>query len=368
MRMLKNVPVHAGLRLKLFFQDKMTILVLFISVFSFLFCMADLNQGAEEKASIPIGLIDLDESVKSGELVKNLGNLETFSIKTGTFEELRKIMDEGGIRCILEIKEGYEESVYKGKYRNLINVYHEEGDNAATLVTDIVAGEMMYDICQAQAYLAYEKLPEGEGEKFSREEYEAYAASLIGGEDFDFAFEFRFVDGKRGEREQGVKNSLFYRQAVAAVAALLFALLEMAALSGVCLEKAQGIEKRRKMLGVLNGSELLGSMSACAVLSMLPAAVFAICVGTGTGEWEKIFPVFWTSVLFSVIMSLIYYILARAVKRLLVYQIAGTVLLIGFGICSFCSMVEGVLFPEFPAWVRWIPNCAYLRAFTGILT
>lgn len=366
--MLKNAAVHAELQLKLFFQDKITILVLFISVFSFLFCMADLNQGAEEKASIPIGLIDSDESAKSVELVKNLENLETFSVKTGTFEELWEIMDGGSIRCILEIKEGYEEKVYEGKYRNLINVYHEEGDNVATLVTDIVAGEMMYDICQAQAYLAYEKLPEGEKEKFSREEYEAYAASLIGGEDFDFAFEFRFVDGKREEREQGIKNSLFYRQAVAAVAALLFSLLQMTALSGICLEKAQGIEKRQKMFGVLKSAKALGSMAACAVLSMLPAAVFAICVGIGAGEWEKIFPVFWTSVLFSVIMALIYYILANAVTKLLVYQIIGTVILIGFGICGFCSMVEGVLFPEFPAWFRWIPNCAYLRIFSGILT
>ena len=76
------------------------------------------------------------------------------------------------------------EAVSAGKYRGLLNVYHEEGDNVATLVTDIVAGEMMYDICQAHAYLAYEKLKPGEKEKFDREEYEAYAASLLGSEEF----------------------------------------------------------------------------------------------------------------------------------------------------------------------------------------
>lgn len=367
MGMLKGLSAQALLWLRLFLQDRMTFLVLAVSVLGFLFCMADLNAGAEGLAAVPVGFVDLDGSEKSGELSERLAHLPSLSLKYGTYGELEELMASGGIRCILEVKEGYEEKLYAGKSRNLLNVYYEEDDRVATIVTDIVAGEMMYDICQAQAYSAYEELPAGEKEKFTREEYEAYAASLVGGEDFDFAFEFHFLDGGRQEREKGIKNSYFYRQAVAAVAALLFALLMMSALSGVCMERERGIDQRRCLAGMGKTEELLGSMLACTILSMLPAAVFAVCVAAGVGEWKKFFPIFWTSVLFSVMMALVYYILAKKMPSLFAYQVAGTVVLLGFGVCGFCSMVDGILFPEFPAWLRLIPNCAYLRKFMDIL-
>lgn len=368
MGMLKGMYAQAVLWLRLFLQDRMTLLVLAISVLSFLFCMADLNAGADQLSSIPVGFVDLDGSVKSRELSEKLVLLPSLSVQYGTYEELEELMLSGSIRCILEVKEGYEKKLYAGKSHNLLNVYYEEDDRVATIVTDIVAGEMMYDLCQAQAYLAYEELPAGEKEKFGREEYEAYAASLVGGEDFDFAFEFHFLDGGQQERKTGIKNSLFYRQAVAAVAALLFTLLMLSALSGVCMEKEQKIDKRKRLAGMGKTEEFLGSMLACTFLSMLPAAVFAVCVAASVGEWKKFFLIFWTSVLFSVMMALVYYILAKKMPDLFAYQVTGTAVLLGFGICSFCFMVDGILFPQFPGWFRLIPNCAYLGRFIEILT
>lgn len=368
MGMLKCISVHALLRVRLFLKDRMTLFVLSVSVLGFLFCMADMNRGAEELASVPVGLVDLDRSEKSGELKDRLDALEALSVKCGTYEELAALMEDGRIRCILEIREGYGERLYAGKSRGLLGVYYGEDDRVATIVTDIVAGEMMYDICQAQAYLTYEDLPAGEKDKYSRQEYEAYAASLVGGEDFDFAFAFRFVGEGGQERKTGIKSSLFYRQVAAAVAALLFALLQMSALSGQCLEREAGISRRRHLAGLSRGAEFLGSMVACTVFSMLPAAVFAVCVAAGVGEWKKFSPVFWTSVLFSVMMALFYYLLAELAPGLFTYQVAGTVVLLVFGICGFCGMAEGILFPEFPGWFDYIPNCAYLRWFVGVLT
>ncbi|MDE7325004.1 MAG: ABC transporter permease [Lachnospiraceae bacterium] len=367
MEILRKTLAQARLCLKLFVRDRITVSVLILSMLTFLLCMSDFSRGADELSSIPIGLIDGDRSTQSEELVDRVGGNEALSVKSGTYQELLSLLENGDIRCILEIKEGYGQAVSAGEYRALVNVYHEEGDNVATLITDIVAGEMMYDICQAHAYLAYGKLAPGEKEKFSRQEYEAYAASLLGNEDFDFAFEFRFLDGKGGERREGLKNSLFYRQAVAAVAAVLLTLVMMAPLSCICLEGECGVRKRKRLSGMGGVCEAFGSLLACALLAFLPSAVFAFCVASGVGNFKKFFPIFWTSAFFSVIMALIYYILAKAARGLFVYQVAGTFVLAVSGICGFLSVVDGVLFPKFPGWFSLIPNCAYLRCFTWIL-
>ena len=61
---LRKIIAQARLSTLLFVKDRMTVLVLFVSVLTFLFCMADFSRGAEELSAIPIGLFDSDISGK----------------------------------------------------------------------------------------------------------------------------------------------------------------------------------------------------------------------------------------------------------------------------------------------------------------
>ncbi len=367
MRMLSDIAVQTSLRLKLLFKDRVTAAVLVIASAFFLFGMEGLNSGAEERSSIPVGVLSRDDSPGAAEFVRRLGELESLYVISGSFEELERALEDGYVRCILELREDFAERIADGKYRNLINVYSVEGDNVATVIADIAAGEMMYEICLAQCYEAYGELPEGERRKYTKEEYEAYAASLIGAENFDFAFRFRFVDSAGRERGTGIQNSVFYRQAAAVVGSMLLALVQFAAMAGVHFEKQQGILARRKLTGLSRTAEAAGNLIAAGVLSAGMSSIFAWCACSAAGKRENIFSMLWTTLLFSIIMALIYYILAAVVPDLLVFQAAGALLLLGAGVCGFLSLVEGVMFRELPGWVRWVPNSVFLRKFTELM-
>lgn len=367
MKMLKDIWNQMTLRLKLLFKDKAALLVLVLCGLCFWFCMEDFNQGAEERAGIPIGIVNQAQKEQSAQaLIERLKQQSALYVTVGNYKELEQKMLDGYIRCILVIQEGYEEKLRQGNVKNLIAVYREEKDNVAVLITDIVAGEMLYDICLARSYQVYEELPASEKQKYTREEYEAYAASLIEKEDFDFAFSFRFVDTKGGESSQKAGNSLFYRQAVAAAAAVLFALLQFLAMSGLVFEKEQGIALRRRLLVMGRFSQAAGNILAAGILAVLPCVIFTVCTCKGSGRWEIFFPIFWTSVLFSVMMGIAYYLWADFAHNLFSYQIGGAVFLLLTGIAGFCSMAEGVA-GEFPVWLDLVPNCMYLKWFTYLL-
>lgn len=366
MKMFEDIGNQLQLRFKLFWKDKMTVLVFLAACGFFLFCMADLNLEAEEKASIPIGVVDLDGN---NDLVERLERQPALSVITGDYEELEERMLGGYIRCILVISQEYSGKIQKGNVKSLISVYHEKGDNVASVITDIVAGEMMYDICLARAYEAYAGLPEEKmAMRYTREEYEAYTASLIGSDEFDFAIEFRYLDSKGKEKQRGMDNSLLYRQAVAAVAAMLMTLVSFTAMAGVQLEKGQGIAARKKLLSMGRFSQAAGNLLAAGLLLGIVSAIFAGCVSMGTRRNEVFLSVFGITILFSLVMAFVYYLWARLAPGLLGYQAAGVVFLLLTGIAGFCSMAEGAVIRSFPAALRLIPNCVYLKWFVSILS
>ncbi len=365
--MFKDIVVEFWLRLRLFFKDRITVIVLVISLLFFLFAMGQFNAEAEKRASIPIGVAAGEDTKEVRALIDRLRKLESLYIVEGSLEELLEQLSDGYIQCVFEIREGYADKISKGRSRSLIAVYHPKGDDASSILADIVAGEMMYEICLAQGYKEYESLPEKEKEKYTRQEYEEYTASLIKDENFDFAFQFRFVDTVGGEREDGVKNSLLYRQAITAVAAMMLCAVPFVAMGSIYSEKACGIAARKRICAMGRFAVDAGDIAASFILSLGMSVVFAVCLCFGAGKEEKFFIILWTTLIFSIIMALTYYYLAKIMRGLFGFQIAGALLLLVMGCCGFCSLVEGVLIDRFPLWLRWIPNCVFLRSVTKLL-
>lgn len=367
MKMLNGIMTQFLLRMKLLCRDRMTVFVFFLAAISFLYGMSDLNREAEERSSIPIGIVNLSDEPMAQELTQRLIQMPSLHVTVGDLDTLMARMEDGYLRCILEIREDYAERIEKGKYKELITVYHQENDNVATVITDIAAGEMMYDVCLARAYAEYEALPPGEKEKYTREQYEAYTEAMRSDVKFDFAFRFSFVDTE-GKEQKGTENSLFYRQAVAATAAMLLAMLQLSIMAGVVMEKEQGILRRRRLTALGMAAETVGNLLGAMTGAILLAAIFAACACFGAGKTEVFGAMLWTTLLFSIMMSLIYFICAKILPGLQSYQICGTLLLLVFGACGFCSMVEGVLIDEFPAWFDYVPNCMFLHRVTELLT
>ena len=367
MEIFRDTLTQAILRLRIVCRDRITVAVFVISAICFLFCMSDMNRAAEELANIPIGVVNLSDEKQAQALVERLDSLSSLHVERGTFDELVKRLEDGYLQCIYVIREDYAKCIAQGKTQELLTVYHVAGNNVSYLISDIVAGEMMYDLCLAQGYLQYEKLEPGDKPKYTKEEYENYTAGLIGTADFDFAFRFTFVDTQAKQEVATTENAVFYRQGIASAAAMLISVFCMTLMAGVVMEKEQGISRRRGMLAIGRVDETAGNVLAAAVALSVLAMIFSVCSCVFADRICNIPEMFGVTLFYALVMTALFLVAAKALKRLFAYQMLGGMIVLGFGVCGFLGMVEGILIHGLPEVLCRLPNNLFVEAVTELL-
>lgn len=367
MAMLKDILTQMKLRLALIVRDKMTVIVFIFCIIVFLLGISELNRTASEQTSLPVGVVDLDQSEASAEFCEKLVKLDSLKVTFGSAEELARQLDESFVRCVIVIKDGFEKKLKKGQYKGIMEMHRQETDAVATVIADIAAGEIMQEICLAHTWKAYNSNVEDSNEaKMTEEEYAAYTKDFSADDQFNFAFEFHYAD-TAGKEKNPTENSIFYREVVAAAAILLLSLLQFCTMAGIQFEKAQGITRRRRMFRIGMISEAIGNMAATAVCSMLAAIVFCVCVCSGIGSYEKFWGLFLITIGYCIVMSLVYFVLAKCTRGILSYQMIGSIVVLAFGVIGFCSTVDGTVLRDLPSWFFKIPNSVYLKAFIDLL-
>lgn len=359
-----DVRAQFVLRLRHLLMTPAFLLVFFLSLICFAFCVRDFSQAAENRSAIPVGLTDRDGTETTKALKNRLKGLPALYVIEGDRWSLLDKMREGELSAVIVIEEGYTQKVTSGKYSKAVTIYEEKGDTIATVIGDMVSAGMLYDICPARGFRIYDKLKIEEELKFSREEYEAYTESLAQDEAFDFGFTYRYVSGNKKEETEPLKNSLFYRQALAALAAMFFSVMQFVLVSEYVTEKSQGLAVRKKVCGMSKNGVICGNLLISAVVAAAFSGVFALCLWGNVREAGIIFSVFFASFLFSVCMAVVYYLLAGLFRTMFFYQLAGAIWLLASSVTGFLYMAEGVLIPMQGAWFDWLPNVRYLQSFT----
>ena len=216
------------LRLRLFVRNRMICAVIFLAAISFFLLIRDFNLQAQNRAAIPIGVVNEDQidhtpTTASTQLLHGLSESSSLLVYEGTQNELEELLYDGYINCIFVIKQGYEKRLLAGETKELITVYEGQDDSLAMIISDIVAGEMMYQICLARGIQIYQNIPPGENGKHSYKEYQQYAKQLLESEKFDYSFSIIYVDtGQIVQEKKELNNSLLYRQILAGIAAMFY--------------------------------------------------------------------------------------------------------------------------------------------------
>ncbi len=143
------------LRLKLLFKDRTAGICYLVASVVILVVILGLNIHAEERSSLPIGLVNEDAGEKSAELAEKIRTSESLYVYEDEFDPLYDLLLDGYINCIFVIKKGYEKSVTDGDPSEVLGIYAAEDDKISTVISDIVAGCMMYEVCLDKAYKRY---------------------------------------------------------------------------------------------------------------------------------------------------------------------------------------------------------------------
>ncbi len=373
---IKDILNRASISLRLLLRDKGTVIVFLLSVISFFFVCNSLNQAATNQSKIPIGLINLDVRDQNGvmvstesslSLIENIQSVDIFLLIDEDFDTLERMLSNRQIYCFYVINKGYEEKLKRGDLTHLITAYQVKGDQSVPILSDIFAGEMMYQICLERTATRFAMLLKEKGQA-AKENFYHYAKELRESNEFEFQFDITLADTINGEEMfENLNTSLLYRQIIAGLFAILLSFVIMFSYTYVCMEREQGIEKRIKLTMVSRWSKDLGTVLSVLILSLMLSVVFVSCVCYYGNLPQAFGKLLLLSLTYAFMISVLFLVITKILRSFIAYQLVGAVMVLVLGASGFLSFIQVVLKFDFLNVFKFTPNGWFIEKFVDII-
>ncbi len=356
------------MRMKLIFRDRSTVVVIIFSILLFSLLLRTMSGSAETLSALPIGVIDEDQSNASKDLIRALEDNETIRIVKGNQKELQKLLLDEMITSIFVIRENYETKLKRGYVSNLITMVYKEGNRAASILSDVVAGAMIYPISLYKSFHYYEQLPDEGQPVLDLVEYQAFLQEYEdSSESFDFAFDISLRNPSGAEVQ--LSNSVLYQQLIIGILSLLMSFIAMFFMSHSIREKEQGIEVRLRIsqFGLIKRD--LGNVGTLVFWEALLTLIF---IGQMSYHLTFTDPSLWLDaylllLLQALVSGLGLLLLTKVIKRMMMYQMVAAIIILISGGLSFFQLLSGFYSGLLNQLARSIPNSWFLKGFTDIM-
>lgn len=357
-------------RIKLLLKDVTTLVVLGLLMLVFSLMIMSMTKSAEDLSSIPVGIIDNDESNSSKELIEKLNGAKSLRYVEKSEGELNKLLMDEMIYAIVVIEKGYEDGLKQGELKNAITMYYKKDNKSASIISDIVAGEIVYPLCLNKCFRYYENI-EFTGTKFSFQQYEEYMNKLIGNSnDFDFAFQLIYSNPKNNiVTEDSVSNSVLYNQLIFGILGILIAFVSMFILSQSVREKEIGVEDRLKISNFHILKRDIANILAMLAIEGLLALVFIGLIFhqlgiDNIGLWIS---GYFLLLLNALVLGGVMQLIAKTVKRIHLYQVFCSVMILLTGGLGFYYLLNSFYQGISENMIKIIPNSWFIKGFTDII-
>lgn len=359
------------LRFKLLLHDKTAGICYLAAAVVMLAVLTNLSIHAEERSSIPIGLVCNDTSSEARKVCEAIGASESVYVYTDDLETLSKMMTDGYVNCIFVIKEGFGDMVRAGNSKELVEVYAPLDDKISSLICDIVAGCMMETVCINKTFRQYSKLDTRKLNEDSSLSYSQLSSDelferiwdLRTDDMFIYGFDTTFVDKDNDGHEVSVTNGMVYRQAVAGMVAMLLALICFCACNGIASDREKNITARRSILPGKKIGIFVSEALALYVYSLPLCIAIGLFLSGDTDTADEI-RLMVLNLLYLLACVVFFTVIAYAIGSITVYQIIGSMVVIIFGACGFIYVFSGFLGTEM---FDIVPNSIYIRYFIRLI-
>ncbi|MDD5935880.1 MAG: ABC transporter permease [Clostridiales bacterium] len=373
----KDIFAQIKLSLKLLVRDRITMFVFFFSCFCFFFICSTLNFSAEDQSKLPIGLANLDCVEEEGislatdgskQLVDRILSSNSFRVMQGSVDNLKVSLRNGEINCIFVINKGYEQSLKRGYTKGIITLYKSSGNKTASMLADVFAGEMIDQICVEKSYLAYKKLDFTDMKELNEEEYKQYVEKMKADDEFEFVFDVKLYDPETTNSSyEKLGNAVLYREIVAGIFAMLLSFVILFSFTYVCMEKEQGILLRKRLTLLSRLSCEIGNLVSVLTTTFLLCLIFVFCICYYAKVFNGFGALLWLSIRYTIVVSLIFMVLARIAKSVVSYQLIGAIVILILGMLGFCTLVDGIAFKNLLNLLENTPNGWFIQKFVDII-
>ena len=359
----------AWLNFKLLTKNREAMVVLLVSILIFVAVSSSLILVAEERSSVPIGIIDKDQSKTSIQLIEGIKKTGAFFVYSGTKKELDRKLNDSYIMAYFVIDKGFEEDIQKGKTDGLIGIYYLKENESISILSDIFASDMIYDISLVKCIQLYQKF-ENQYVLKSKTEYITYMDTLKNNSSDNFSFDMKLVNinsNTNANTGDSIRNGLIYVQIVMDLLATLFSFLILFLVYGI---KKEGKINERVKITEMNKIAL--EMGKSVPIMLFISVVAAVC-GIYFTQILKITSICQIIndtlliILFCFTMVELFLLVSTFVTSGILYEFMGSALILLFGGMAGVSLIGVMLSENILLIFKIAPNYWFIEGFTDII-
>jgi ABC-2 type transport system permease protein len=270
-----------------------------------------------------------------------------------------------------EINNGFETNILEGKSKALIHVYYQKNNENISVISDIIAGHIMFDVCLNKSIRVYKTM----GKNYditSEKAYRTFLKKLRNDTLFNFQFDMSYVHPKSGGTDltqTKLDNKLLYQQALVGMMGFLLSFLIMFFVYSMA-EPQNLVRNRRVKITLIPGYVIyLGQVLTAVILSFILSALVTafILVGMETRNLSLALPICLLIHLYCVLLSVIFVLIGRCCKGAASYQTVGSALILSYGIIGTAGVIIGEQSKELLNISKIIPNYWFIKEFTDII-
>ena len=361
----KDIKTVIGLDIKLMLKNKAVIVILAVISAMFLLLLKSFSAEISEKSNIPIGMADEDRTELSKTFLENCQKQEGISVYADKRENLEQKLYKNEITGYFVIKPGFQENIKKGNVKNLIESYAYESTSFSGIVSDILAGEIMSELCLASTWNMYAGLEPAQS-KFNREQFYSYIRQLKEDSSYQYAFDIQFADYNKTEQGKTVfRYQLIYEQIELGIISMLFSIIAMFLVWSIMENPKAQIQKRTGLLSIPAPVFAIGDTASAGFVM----AVYTICgssvmyLMTHSFHGGGFLRVIATGIVFSFGITFVFWCIRKVVKSNTAYQLTSYFFIVLMGAVSMLSIFS----PELEKIAVLIPNQWFMKGITDAI-
>lgn len=368
MQQLRYLDAIVRTNVKYIFTNKLAILTLVFFMISFIGISSTLNKELSESSSIPVGILDLDQSEMSRETVGQLKEMEGFTIYELPEQDLEKALLEERVLAYFVINDKFEDSIKVNNLKNIVKMYYLKDYNYISVVSDIFSKAIMYNAILYRGNVLYEKIGKQEG-FLSLRNYVEYTTRLKEQSEYSFSFELEYykIGNNSVHSSKETANNLISNQLFTGLLTIFSSFLVMFLV--MCIRKSDVIQIRLRTSLVSNFMIEVGNMVTLLLIELVVSTFFTLhlCIMLGIAIAPNFVWILMQQFSVFFVFTLLFQIVSQLAESEIVYQGIGTVIILVFGGISILQAIGQLNLEFIVEFAKNIPNYWFIIAITDII-
>ncbi len=368
MKQFMQLPSLIMINLKNICSNYIVIISFVISTVLLSVVCSGLISDYEEKSSIPIGVIDLDQSDLSQSTIDKLATLDGVVLHYGTKDELLEKLKKESIYAYFVIDQGFEEAINGYDYANKVQMIYLGQNRFVSILSDIFARAMIKDVVYKEGERLYHTFPDYEDLIYTTD-YNEYINHEYEVNESSFAFEYEYYNATESgvESTKAISNNIISTEMFLALGGMFLVFFIMQLI--FAMDKSAIVVKRSRLSLIswwtMELADLITLFLLEGLMALLVIWYLFVHFSIGVGSHLLSLVILVTAFLFTV--TLFFLSIRRMIASKSIYQFTGFIISLAFGAISILGILGQIKVGQLFDLAKKIPNYWFIGGITDII-